>query len=579
MQNKESNFMINEITIRFSGEQGSGVQYTGKFAASYLNDLGYDVFAVNDFESRIRGGYSFVQLRVGINPGYSIKREPDLLFVYSKSVIERDLETISPDTIIILSKEFYTDKLKYHKTHLVNFNELLKKDESKYINTFFVAVVSGIFNTDFETLKKTLISGLEKKGTDVIDCNLSVAHAGYKQAAILKIESFKLHKPNNSAQKTKPLSGSHVLSAGIVAANCRFYSAYPMSPATSIMEHLSDWSKEFNIVVEQAEDEIAAINLAIGASYAGVRAMTGTSGGGMALMSEAVSLAAVSETPIVIANAQRPGPGTGLPTKTEQSDLLFTLFMGHGEFTKIILAPGTHEKAFELAQKAFYLADKYQVPVFILTDQYFMDSLKSCKKLRASKVFQERFIDFNSDNETPYLRYKLTNNGISPRKIPGYFNKRIVGDSHTHDESGMIAELSRIKIDMTDKLLKKKEAILKDIEPPYISNKNLAKNIVIGWGSTFGVLDDAIKILNQKGYQISHIHFHELYPLSCDCLKQNNKSNIKKIICVENNATGQFANLLKMEQDIIISDKILKYDGRPFYLNEIIYELERKLQK
>jgi len=570
--------MIDEVTVRFSGEQGAGVQYTGQVAADYLSSLGYNVIAVNDFESRIRGGYSFVQLRVGTVQCTSVDKEPDISFILSKSVVEQDIETLSDDTIIILPKDSFSDNLKDHKNCLIDFQEIIEKEELKYINTFFVALLAGIFNSDVEVLKETLKNTLNKKRPEVVESNLLIAEKGYNYASNINLDSFKLKKPDNINSKTRALSGSYALTAGIVAANCRFYSAYPMSPSTSIMEHLSDWSKEYNIVVEQAEDEIAALNLALGASYAGVRAMTGTSGGGLALMSETVSLAAVSETPIVIANAQRPGPATGLPTRTEQGDLLFTLFTGHGEFTKIILAPGTHEKAFELSQKAFYLAAKYQVPVFILIDQYFMDCLKSCEKWLPLEKFRERFIELNIDSNSEYMRYKLTQDGVSLRKIPGYTNDPVVADSHTHDESGMISESREMKVDMTDKLLKKKYEIIKDIEPPYISGKELNGNIVVGWGSTFGVINDAVLILNKKGFNVVHVHFHEVYPLSCDCLKQN-RENIKKIICVENNATGQFAKLLKLEEDIVVNDNVLKYDGRPFYLNELVIELERRLEK
>jgi 2-oxoglutarate ferredoxin oxidoreductase subunit alpha len=249
--------------------------------------------------------------------------------------------------------------------------------------------------------------------------------------------------------------------------------------------------------------------------------------------------------------------------------------MGHGEFTKVLLAPGTHEKAFELTQKAFYLADKYQVPVFILTDQYLMDSIKSCKKWSDVQEFRERFIDNRDDYQGSYQRYSFTEDGISPRKIPGMTEEAVVADSHTHDESGHISEDNEIREKSVEKLLMKKERILKDISPPYISTEIQKDNLLIGWGSTFGVISDAERILTEEGFSVSHIHYHEVYPLNLDYFTP--AKPYKRIISIENNATGQFARLLQME-GLTVDEKILKYNGRPFYLDELLSEIKRRLQ-
>ncbi len=570
--------MLNEISIRFSGEQGSGVQFTGQFAANYFSRLGYHVFAINDFESRIRGGYSFTQIRIGVNDVNCAKQAPDILIPFSLSVVDQDLDTISEATTLIIPKGFSNESLKNSNNNLITFEDVLQTNQLRYINTFYVALLTGIFNAGFDILKETIKEKLNKKPIETLNANIDVAETGYKYGAGLKLDSFKLTAPEKPNEDRKAMSGALAISAGIAAANCRFYSAYPMSPSTSIIEHLSDWAKESGIITEQAEDEISAMNLALGASYAGVRAMTGTSGGGMALMGETVSLAAVAEVPIVIANAQRPGPATGLPTRTEQGDLLFTLFMGHGEFTKIILAPGTQEKSFELAQKAFYLADKYQVPVFILSDQYLMDGIKTCPPLRPTPEYKERFIDMGNNNNGEYLRYKSTDNGVSPRMIPGLSNTHVTADCHAHDESGLKSESGEIKADLTNKLLKKRDAILNDISTPWLSQYEPAKNLVIGWGSSFGVINDALKLLNVTSHSATHMHFHEVYPLDADFIR-NIREKHENVICVENNATGQFASLLKMEADIKVDHKVLKYNGRPFYLDELAKELERKMVK
>ena len=568
--------MRDEITIRFSGEQGSGVQYIGQLAANYLSTLGYYVFVVSDFESRIRGGYSFTQLwisRVHIN---SVKKSPDILIPFSKTVINRDVETILDDTLIIVTKDSINDSVKSYNRIFIDSNDILRKDQLKFINTFLLSILAGVFGTDLGVLKEILKMSLTRKGDEVVASNIVVSEIGYKYGKELRLENFRLIPSEIGKDDKRALSGSLSLANGIAEAGCKFYCAYPMSPSTSAMEHIAEISNKFGIIVEQAEDEISALNMALGAAYTGVRSMTGTSGGGLALMGETVSLAAIAEIPIVILNAQRPGPATGLPTRTEQGDLFFTLFMGHGEFTKIVLAPGSQEKTFELAQKAFYLADKYQVSVFILTDQYLMDSIKTCEKMVPISEYKERFILFEDEKDIPYLRYKITDNGISERKIPGFTNSCVVADSHIHDEAGLITEDGYRKNGLTEKFLKKKEIILDDISKPYIHENNSNENLVIGWGSTFGVISDAVKLLNKKKIMISHMHFHEIYPLHVDYIKQVCEK-YKNVICVENNATGQFASLLKMEVSISVENKILKYNGRPFYLDELMCELERNL--
>ncbi len=567
--------MLKEITIRFCGEQGSGVQFTGQLMSDYLTRAGYHVFAVNDFESRIRGGYSFVQLCAGTSEVYSIKKEPEVSIPFSRSVVENDIKTLSPNTVLILPNDSVTESINAFKKHVIDLDKLLDKSSLPFRNTFFVSFLAALLGTELELLKDAIQFNIKRKGTEIIENNLRVAETGYNYARKKDIEDFLLDKPENPKDKKRALSGSYAISAGAVASNCRFYAAYPMSPSTSVIERLSGWSKDYGILTEQAEDEIAAINLSLGASYAGVRAMVGTSGGGLALMSETVSLAALTEVPIVILNAQRPGPATGLPTRTEQGDLFFTLFMGHGEFTKILLAPGTHEKAFELTQKAFYLADKYQIPVFILTDQYLMDSIKSCEKWSDVREFKERFIDDSDDYQGSYQRYSFTKDGISPRKIPGMTEEAVVADSHTHDESGHICEDSEIRKKNVEKLLMKKEKILKDISPPYISTDIQKDTLLIGWGSTFGVISDAVQILTEEGFSVCHIHYHEIYPLNLDYL--NPTKPYKKVISIENNATGQFAKLMQME-GLTVDEKILKYNGRPFYLDELLSEIKRMLR-
>ena len=358
---------------------------------------------------------------------------------------------------------------------------------------------------------------------------------------------------------------------GAIAGGCNFVSSYPMTPSTPVLTFLAQHSKEFNIVVEQAEDEIAAINMALGAWYAGARGMVTTSGGGFALMAEGLSLAGIIESPIVIHLAQRPGPATGLPTRTEQGDLLFALFAGHGEFPRIIFAPGTLEDAFYLTQKAFNLADKFQIPVFIMTDQYFIDSYYNIPKLDISKINIEQYI---IETDSDYKRYSLTDDGISPRGIPGKGDGLVVVDSDEHDTEGHITEDHDVRIKMVDKRLKKYKAITKEAIPPRLIGKEDSKTLIVCWGSTCNSVSESIKRLKRD--DVSMLHFKQVYPLHPDTHRFFEKA--EKWIIIENNATSQFGSILKLYTGIDIQTKILKYDGLAFSVEELTEKLENLIK-
>jgi len=374
---------------------------------------------------------------------------------------------------------------------------------------------------------------------------------------------------------------------GAIASGCNFYSAYPMTPSTGIMLYMAAHAKEYGIIVEQAEDEISAVNMALGASYAGVRSMTGSSGGGFALMVEGLSLAAITETPIVIALAQRPGPATGLPTRTEQADLLFALHAGHGEFPRLIFAPGTPEQAFLLTNKAFELSQKYQIPALILTDQYLSDVQWTLDELNPDRLiyndYRLRGNAFVGLNE--YKRHAYNGNGVSPFGVPGESRHVVVTDSDEHDEEGHLTEDAETRIKMMHKRLFKKIPFIRDeISPPLFYGNSEPDIVIVGWGSTYGAMKEAVDVLS-KTKKIAMLHFSEIYPLpSSKPLpgreKENKKMNFleilrnaKKTICIEQNATGQFARLVKVETGYEFDAAINRYDGRPFLLEEMTGEL------
>jgi 2-oxoglutarate ferredoxin oxidoreductase subunit alpha len=318
----------------------------------------------------------------------------------------------------------------------------------------------------------------------------------------------------------------------------------------------------FGLIVEQAEDEIAAMNMALGAWYGGARAMVTTSGGGFALMEEGLSLTGIMESPMVIHLGQRPGGATGLATRTEQADLNLSLYAGHGEFARIIFAPGKIEDAFYLVQKAFHLADKYQVPVFILTDQYLLDSYYHIPSANLAWLEIEKYI---VETNKAYKRYRFSIDGVSSRGVPGYGNGLVICAGNEHDEEGHITEDANLRMEMVDKRLKKLDLIKKEIVSPEFVGSDDYKILVIGWGSTYYVIKEALEDLKRD--DISFLHFKQVYPIS-DEIETYLKKAQKRII-IENNATAQFAHLVKLLTGMEMNDKILKYTGRPFSVEEL----------
>lgn len=369
------------------------------------------------------------------------------------------------------------------------------------------------------------------------------------------------------------MNGNEALALGALAAGCKFASAYPMTPATGVITYLAGKAGDFDLVIEQAEDEIAAINMAIGASYAGVRALTATSGGGFCLMTEGISLAGMTETPLVIILAQRPGPATGLPTRTEQAELLFALNAGHGEFPRVIMAPGTAEEAFYSIQKAFNIAERYQTTVIVMSDQHLADSYWSIESLDPRRIKVDRAMINDDEITDDYQRHKITDSGVSPRAIPGQAGKAVVvTDSDEHDEDGHIIEDSSTRNAMAEKRMRKLQGISSEISKPVLYGKEDPELLLIGWGSTYGALKEAVDTLNSQGKHISMLHFMELWPFPEGIAETVSSAN--KSFTVENNSTGQLRRLIRMETGVECSGSITKYDGRPLTPEDIIKEVK-----
>ena len=378
-------------------------------------------------------------------------------------------------------------------------------------------------------------------------------------------------KPANLAAKSLFINGSDALALAAIASGLKFYAGYPMSPSTAVMEYVAAKANSFKIIYEQAEDEIAAINMVVGAAYSGVRAMTATSGGGFALMTEGISLAGMTETPVVIVLTQRPGPATGFPTRTEQADLNMALYSGHGEFAKVILAPGTAAECFIIISRAFNLAEKYQVPVIVLTDQCLNDSSYTLKfsDLEIEPVNRGQLGFVPAGEPYTYQRYSLKETGVSPRLVPGCEKQVVCEDSDEHTEAGHISESAELRKLMVQKRLGKLKAIAAEIRPPAYSGANEPEILLVSWGSTFGAVKEAVELLNEKGVKAAMLHFSEIWPLP-ELELPCNLAQIKNIIAVEGNATGQFGALFSVHTGVTPHKSILRFDGRPITAEYII---------
>ena len=577
--------MPNEISVRIAGEAGQGTQTIGDALSQIFKSAGYHLFAYQDFMSRIRGGNNFFEIRVSTKPVYSPRRKPDIIICLDKSSIDIHKKDLAVDGILIV------DKTKFGLTGLeesmydVAFNEIALRvaHDALYSNSIACGLIAGLAGLDFAFVTRGIQAVFGSKSNDIIQNNVNSALAGFDlvpQSPYKKMFLLPAIDKDRSATLTGMISldGSTAIALGAVKAGCKFYTAYPMSPSTNIMNIVAQHADREQIIVEQAEDEIAAVNMAIGASFAGSRAMTSTSGGGFCLMAEGLSLAGMTETPIVIVDAQRPGPATGFPTRTEQADLDFVLSAGHGEFARVVYAPGSAQQAYNLTVKAFNISEKYQIPVIILTDQHLQDSATDAPAPDQSDTAIERFIISKEESAhiTSYKRYALTDSGISPRAIPSWIQDVIYVDSDEHDETGHITEDAEIRKQMVQKRLHKKlHGLLQELEQPTSFNTHDARAILLGFGSTLGVLQEAAQELEKS--KVGFIHLSQVWPFPSKEMLEL-LSGARMIISIENNAQGQLARLLLRETSIKVGKSILKYDGRPFDIDSVIETIRTELE-
>jgi 2-oxoglutarate/2-oxoacid ferredoxin oxidoreductase subunit alpha len=550
---------MNDLSIFIVGSAGEGIQTVGDVVARTLLRSGINVFTTKEYESRIRGGNSSYRIRAA---GPNAPRHDADVILALNPVSAAHYENAASLSCLVVG-----DMSPGSEGIAIPFQALAKEQFGSplYANSIAAGALGSIIGLSQDILEMVTHERFAKLSEEVLALNTEALALGYDKASSLLDDSQAISL--ESSDRSHTFASVHeVIPLAAAAAGCRFMAAYPMSPATGIMTAFAK-DPELGVFVEQVEDEIAAINMSLAASAAGARAMTATSGGGFALMTEGVSLAGMTETPLVIVIAQRPGPATGLPTRTAQEDLNFAIYGGHGDFPRAVLAPSNPQSAVDATIQAFAWAETYQMPVILLTDQFLADSHFSMPELNIPESPVPDGLADPSGIDI-YQRYALTENGISPRLALGQSEHLVLVDSDEHTEEGHITEdLDFVRPAMVEKRLEKMRRLKREIPLPARYRTEDADTVLIGWGSSRTAVNEAVDLLRKNGSSVGSLHFTTVWPLPHLSLDENTD-----YWTIEGNATGQFARLLQAELGIDIVGKIERYDGMPIDAASIIAE-------
>ncbi len=555
------------INILIGGEAGQGLATVGQLLAKCLVRSGYHITVTQDYMSRIRGGHNTFAIRCSDQPMAAPLDTVDVLVALNQETVTLHKDQLTKRGIALLGESMEDEGA---RALAVPYKELIPK--RLFENIAALGVLCALLGIDREVPAELMRQSFKKKGQDIINQNLEVLDKAMKWLRDQNPDFPGLPAAPDAGREKLMLNGNEAIALGAMAAGVRFCSFYPMTPSTSVALTLIANAETVGMVVEQAEDEIAAVNMGLGASFAGARAIVPTSGGGLALMTEGISLAGITETPLVFVLAMRPGPATGLPTRTEQGDLNLVLYAGHGEFPRAIFAPGDLEQCFRLTHRAFDQAEKTQSPVFVLTDQYLADSYRDTTPFDLDSLPEPLMPDTSTDDPASYQRYAVTENGVSPRLVPGTGEHLVVVDSDEHSPDGHITEDHGVRIQMQDKRMRKEQILKDDALPPLLVGDKGADVLLVCWGSTQGPALEAAQLLNAQGTKAAVLHFSQVWPLVPEQYAETLES-AKKVMVVEGNSTGQFATLLKIANGYVPDGLVLRYDGLPFTAQYILDRL------
>jgi len=547
-----------DVNVRIAGEAGQGVQTTGHLLVHVLGSMGMHVLATQSYMSRIRGGLNWYDVRLADHELFSGREKADLLVALTDEALQALRKDVSSDGVILYNGPGDGSILS------LEFTKIAREVAGAPLmaNSVAAGAVFAVLGYDVQRLCEYLAVEFEKKGPGIIERNVACARRG---AELAGSHRGLIEAPKDSNAPTSVCSGTEAVGLAAATAGVKLVASYPMTPSTGVFTFLAGVADDYGIVVEQAEDEIAAINMVCGATYAGVPAMTTTSGGGFALMAEGVSLAGMLELPAFIMLGQRPGPATGLPTRTAQQDLRFAIHAGHGEFPRAVFAPGSLRQAYALTHRGLEIAHKYQTPVILLADQFLMDQQKNIPSLDATL----RPIDRHITNDAPdgYVRYAVTADGVSPRALPGSA-ALVVCDSDEHTEDGHITEDLAARVRLQDKRMRKARGILAEALPPEWYGPRDAEHVLVAWGSTYGPCREAVDLLQAEGVSAAMLHFAQVWPIDAAAVRSilhgGDAQGPRRITCVEGNSAGQFASVLRECGVLAECELMLRYDGMPF---------------
>jgi len=572
------------LTWLVGGEAGYGITTMGQMFARACSRGGLNVFGYVEYPSLIRGGHNTAMVRVAKEKVYAHSDKIDVMLALNKETIDLHKDEMADGGVIIYDGESVAvdaDGVTLFSVPLAKITKDLGA-ERVMRNTVALGACFSVIGLGFEPVEDVLQTTFERKGADVVEYNIKVAKAGFDYAE----ENFKSTFAKSitavaGAPKRMVISGNEAIALGALKAGVKFMAAYPMTPVTSIMQIIAKYGVKHNIVMKHSEDEIAAINMAIGAAHMGVRAMTATSGGGFSLMSEALGMAGITETPLVVVEGMRPGPSTGLPTWTDQADLRFVMHASQGEFPRVIFLPGDMNEAFEMTLKAFNLAEKYQMICFVLTDKYLGESVQSVEPFnvaykvdRGALMTMEAALAMKSGE---YKRFEFTESGVSRRALPGFPNTIYAVSTDEHQEYGDLDEGGENRIKMVDKRAKKlvtlQKESLSDFEMFELHGPADSELTLISWGSTKGPILEALEVANEGGLKVNFLQIKTALPFASEgVVKILNAA--KKTLLIETNSEAQMGGVIREKTGILIENRFLRYDGRPFHPAEILDKIK-----
>ncbi|MDB6017137.1 MAG: pyruvate ferredoxin oxidoreductase, alpha chain [Pedosphaera sp.] len=580
-----------DFAIGIGGEAGQGIATPGDILARIFARRGLNLNAYNAYQSLIRGGHTFLTIRVSDGPVRSMGDKLDVLIPLNQDTMDRHLRLLTAGACVLFDSDKIKPGIPASGVQVCPLPiKQLTAGNKLAANTVAIAATLQMLGVEFKALEDALTRIFKRKGDAVVAENVGFAQSGYDYAAA-NFKAFPFKAPN-LGKGHAVLTGNMALALGGIAAGVKFYAAYPMSPSTGVLMYMASHARQLGIMVRQVEDEIGVMNMVIGAAQTGCRSMCATSGGGFALMTEAIGMAGMIETPVVCVDVQRAGPATGVPTKTEQGDLWQVLGAAQGDFPRIIVAPTDQLDAFRTIPELFNLCDKYQCPGLVLTDLLISEGTASIptkdldfkvKIDRGEVIFPNGPVanPFGGANDNTYLRYKNTESGISPRAVPGVPGHIHVAATDEHDEDGTLisdefTNPTKRRI-MVEKRGRKMETVLAQIAPPTFVGPENAPVTLVGWGSTEGVIREAVeKLAAEEGIVANQIAVKWIVPFHADEITHL-LTRSKRIIIIENNFSGQFARYLRSETGIAAHGHIRKYDGEPFMPHHIVNAVKDQL--